>query len=493
MTYKYPIIPTIIDPDSQIYFDQYREAALITYLYSVKGKKLSRIIPIYYPLLFLEGYDNRTFILDYLNKKDFRLKYKVPNTDYIKSITIDSLNENALISIREILKEYIRGKHSVDGELVLPKVIPYKSIINELSEIISRCGYDISSGYEINIAPTSIDIEEYVNQINQFIYLITKTIMDIIKIKEDLSYQSFIAINDIKEKYSRIHGRIDRSINETQELIKEKINLLSTEMVSELKNTERRYQRIISGIEVQIRTIDNEIRRLISEQSMFRNKKRHAELIKELEHERGKLQVRIKKLQKSLKKDLESVRNKYIKMIRVEEKRLDLIESEKDRVSRNAISLINHLLALLSEIESLSYRLIDKLHSYFRRLEEITIITPKMRSGIYFLRTYLVQDTNNHFEIITPFKITPSYTARDAFRTKYYVNIRRYLLSKKIFRQIIDLAKSNYIELVKHDLLNRVSYSDVKNILYSLSRNYEKLANIDFKYIDRVISNNKNK
>ncbi|ADI31718.1 coiled-coil domain-containing protein [Staphylothermus hellenicus] len=493
MTYKYPIIPTIIDPGSLTYFDQYREAALIIYLYSVKGKKLSKMIPIYYPLLFIEGYNNRTFIIDYLNNNDFKLKYKIPNTDHIKSITLDPLSTNSLISIRKLLKEYVRGKYSLEEELVLPKVISSRSIIDELVEIVSRCGYDTLSGYEINNTHASIDIDEYIGKVNQFIYRITKTVMDILKMNEDLSYQLFIAINDIKEKYSRIHGRIDRSVNETQELIREKINLLSTEMVSELKSTEHRYRRMISSIEIQIRTIDNEIHRLISEQSMFRDKKRHAELIKELEHQQKRLRGKIKELQKSLRKDLESVKNKYTRMIRSEEKRLDLIESEKDRVSRKAVSLINHLTASLSEIESLSHSLIDKLQSYIRRLEEITIITPKMRSGIYFLRTYLVQDTDNNFEIITPLKIAPSYTGRDVLRTKYYVNTRRYILSKKVFRQIIDLAKNNYSELVKHDLLNRISYEDVKNTLYILSRNYEKLANINLKHIDRIASNSMNK
>lgn len=491
MNYKQPVIPAVVVPGMLKYFNVYEEASLIMYIFSIHGKRLDKIIPIYYPLLVLEAYNNRSFVLDGLNNENFRLKYVIPDLEYARSRIGNKVNLGTLNSLKRILRSYSKGSNSIHRELVLSRVISKKSIISEISEIISKCRYDAINGYIINVDGMDTVIKDIIAQVNEFLYLINKTAMDILEINEDLFYKSMQTIQDIKERHSKIHGRIDRSIFETQRMIKEKINLLSAKMVSELKSAEQRYQKIIDGIMIQIRTIDNEIHRLSKEQLAFGDKKRHSKLIKDLEFEREKLLAKVDELRRIFKKDLESIRDKYMRMIKSEQKRLELIEKEKDRVARDAARTINHLMGLYLEVKTISNSLLDKLYSYISRLEEITIITPRLGSAVYFLRIYLVQDTNGRFRYITPFRLARSYTRRNAYNIKYYWNIRKYLLSKKVFKEIIKIAKNNYSEIIKHDILGRISYTNAKNILYDLSQKYEELSDINPEYLDQVAPENK--
>jgi hypothetical protein len=477
---KVSVLPTIINDYLNETLNIYEETALILYTQAIRGKKIDSIIPIYYPLYLVEAGDERSLVIDPFNNKKIELKYIVPDItilDKLLSSGIDDEGYNALLRINDVLKSYYNKINSLHEKLSIEKIICERTILSEIEEIIGNASREVINGYVIRIddeGKIEKSILEIIESVKIFMKLIGKTIDYLNITVEKANDLTNNIIDETLRRHSSLHGKIDRSVIETQKLIREKIEYLGNRMNTELKNTSEKYNRIIEGLMIRARILDDEIRRLRTD---YRSEK-YTDIVKNMEDEREKILSRIKELRKKSVKDMEFIKRKYMRMIKIEQRRLELLENEKSNVDRRTQSSINKCVKEFLEIKMYSEKISARLHSYIEDLMKKTILIPVNGFGKYYLRIYIVK-SGKHVHVITPAKLVMSSINPDKYFLKYYQNLRKYLLGKNIVKELIKGVKGRDNNLLKYDLLSKLNIEDYKNILVNLSRKHHYLSGIN--------------
>jgi hypothetical protein len=485
------VLPVIINDYLDETLSIYEETALILYTQIIHGRRIDAVIPIYYPLYLVEASDERSLVIDPFNNGRMELKYIVPDTTILDKLlsSIGDKGYEALTRINDALRSYYRKINSLHEKLSIEKIICERTVLSEIEEIMGSVRREPINGYVVRISDEEgieKNILEVIESVKTFTKLIGKTIDYLNIIVEKAGDLTNKIIDETLRRHSSMHGKIDRSVIETQKLIHEKIEYLGNRMNSELRSISEKYNKIIEDLMIRARILDDEIRRLRTD---YRSDK-YMRLIKNMENERRKILSRIKELRRKSVKDMEFTKKRYLRMIRIEQRRLELLENEKSNIDRRTRSSINKYVKEFLEIKTYSEKISMRLHNYIEDLVKKTILTPINGFEKYYLKIYIIK-SGKHVYPVTPAKLVISSINPDKYLLKYYHGLRKYLLSKNVIRELIEGVRKGDNDLLKYNLLDKLGIEDYKNILINLSRKYHYLSSINIYLLSKYYSKSK--
>ncbi len=485
------VLPVIINNYLNEKLNIYEEAALILYTQVINGRRIDSIIPIYYPLYLVEASDMRALVIDPFSNDKMELKYIVPDTailDKLLSLNMSGEGIKALTKINEVLKSYHNKVNSLHEKLSIEKIICKRTVLSEIEEILGNAGIESINGYVIRVSDEDRiikSIPEIIESVSTFMKSIGRAIDYLNIVIEKTGGLTHKIIDEILKKHSSMHGKIDRSVIETQKLIHEKIDYLGRRLNTELKTTSEKYNKIIEDLMIRARILDDEIRRLRTD---YRSDK-YINIIKNMEEERRRILSRIRELRRKSIKEMEFIKKKYLRMIRIEQKRLELLENEKSNIDRRAQSSINRCIKEFLSIKTYSEKIYTRLHGYIEDFEKKTILAPINGFEKYYLRIYILK-YGKHTYIVTPARLVVSSINPDKYFLNYYRGLRKYILDKEIVKELVKRVRRGDNDLLKHDLFNKLDIEDYKRILVDLSRKNHYLSGINAYLLSKFIKKN---
>lgn len=410
-------------------------------LFRRSGERIRVVAQAYYRYSVVSVSERFAAVIDHVQPKRYSFEYAEPLLDELEGRVAglrglpDKGFIDALINIKNILREIDAGKRVRRKEIVLQGLVSDKGALDDLVVLFTHSPYDGVEGPSLperTVDPASVastitrvleDIEEKTGRLNRFIA----------EIEEAASEWR----NSVEERYEEERRRLEEEVARIREEVRARIAELREKRESEKRSVEERYRALMDSVERKLR----ETRRRYGEKKAELEKAARyggdtravKKELSSIEKRLRELEEELSRLKKKLEEELRRIDEKYDRLEEAERRKLSAAEARLAGLGRERERLIEHAERLLDEIRRLIYSISSGLEEARRSIEEHLIPIPPHGSGGY--------------EIPVLFTI---YISRGEERATVappiYIDVRRGLLRRS---QLVEFAglHASYSEL----------------------------------------------
>ena len=481
---SYTNIPSVIN-------NEFEEAALIYYMTAVKqGRRPEYIIPFYYPIRIISIYEDYSIVIDPHSSNILKFTHKCYGIGEFEETVKEILSRNIdfydkLLMIHEALKKALKKPRNI--RKYVKGIIVERQVINELMELLTSSKYmqEIPKGYIYGESMDSDnDIEASKNILQDLLAHIEEELEIINTLKNTLTSEFVIWRNKLDKQFEQKYGELQRSITVTRKAIEEKIAVLQSRMIEEIRIIQEKYKALTDTYITRKYNIENEIREIESRMATIRDdslRSRYDVLVRKLRDRQKEIDKKLQRLQRDEEKETKDIKNKYEKLIDSAKNRLRHMEEETKKLQRIFNSWYNRTYEAYNKVIKDLSSLESKLNKEKNIIESLMVLTPHPGVSTVFIRSYIVGFGGQRL-VVTPSRIEKSIT-KNIYVMKPYTAIFKKLLKtplNRVKKEINDKILDEY------NIIKGVEIEDIKAVLKSISMRDDFFNDINIYLLDKI-------
>ncbi len=452
----------------------------------LKKKRIPKqIVLAYYPIAFLEVFDEKGILVDaYTLKKTKMPLWSPPITLLLKSVEeIDASSTHdfmrGLKIVKRLATEIYAGKYSDIEYQEVPGLITggIKNILENLFSIATTSG----------LTGLMLEHDEGYRS-TKYVYIRTITslenLMSLTQQAHSLLFRKYKEwITNITRYYNERFGELELSLEETRKIVDSNIQNFSMKMNNEMKHIEENYHYKIEKLlfrSTQIQRELTEIKKKISDPTYVDKEEFLREELKRLERERKLILHEIEELRREAESEIDLVKRKYYKLITKERNKLQVLVKEKRNIEREMKGKVNRIYMMFKDVEKCIDYIASKLAGFRRIYEDAMIHSPALGESLYYLNIIIASNEKNTW-IVPSYDVVIANGSIGIYRIKEVDKIIETV--KKDLTKIVRAEKDKVLIYRMNDL---VEQKKAKQILHHLLKKYGLNKDIETK-IERFI------
>ncbi len=477
----------IRSPDNPCERIGYPEYLLIhLFIDYLKKKRIPKqIVLAYYPIAFLETFDEKGILVDaYTLKKTKMPLWSPPITLLLKSVEeIDASSTHDFIRGLKIVKrlatEIYMGKYSDIEYQEVPGLITggIKNTLEYLFSVATTTG----------LMGLMLEHDEGYRS-TKYIYIRSITslenLMSLTQQAHSLLFRKYKEwVTSITRYYNERFGELELSLEETRKIVDSNIQNFSMKMNNEMKHIEENYHYKIEKLlfrSTRIQRELTEIKKKIADPTYADKEELLREELKRLEKERKLILHEIEELRREAESEIDLVKRKYYNLITKERNKLQVLVKEKRNIEREMKGKVNRIYTMFRDVEKCIDYIISKLAGFRWIYEDAMIHSPALGESLYYLTIIIASNEKSTW-------IVPSY---DVVIADGKISIYRIKTVDKIIEIVKkDLTKMVHVEkdkILVYSMNDLVEQEKAKQILHHLLKKYGLYKDIETK-IERFI------
>lgn len=477
-------IPSVIN-------NEFEEAALIYYLITVKqGRRPEFIVPFYYPIRIISIYEDYSIVVDPYSSNVLKFTHKCYGIGDFEKTVKEILSRNIdfydkLLMIHEAFRKAMKKPRNI--RRYVRGIIVERQVINELTELLTSTKYmqEAPKGYIYGESMGSgNDVENSRNILQNLLAHIEEELEIIDTLKNTLTSEFVVWRNKLDKQFEQKYGELQRSITVTRKAIEEKIAMLQSRMIEEIKIIQEKYKALTDTYITRKYNIENEIREIESRMTSIRDKSlksRYNILVRKLRDSQKEIDKKLQKLQREEEKVTREVKHRYQKLIDSAKNRLRHMEEETKKLQRIFNSWYNRTYEAYNKVIKDLSSLESKLNKEKNIIESLMVLSPCPGVSTIFIRSYIV-GVNGQRLVITPSRIEKSITKR-IYVIKPYTAIFKKLLKDPLNR--VEKEIQGKI-LEEYNIIKGVEADDIKVVLKNISMRDDFFSDINIYILDKT-------
>ncbi len=447
----------------------------------LKKKRIPRqIVLAYYPIAFLEVFDEKGILVDaYTLKKTKMPLWSPPITLLLKSVEeIDASSTHDFIRglkiVRRLATEIYAGKYSDIEYQEVPGLITggVKNTLEYLFSIATTTG----------LAGLMLEHDEGYRS-TKYIYMRSITslenLMSLAQQARSLLFRKYKEwITSITRYYNERFGELELSLEETRKIVDSNIQNFSMKMNNEMKHIQENYHYKIEKLlfrSTQIQRELTEIKKKIADPTYSDKEELLREELKKLERERKLILHEIEELRREAESEIDLVKKKYYSLITKERNKLQVLVKEKSSIEREMNGKVNRVYTMFKDVEKYIDYIASKLAGFRRIYEDAMIRSPALGESLYYLTIIIASDEKNIW-FIPPYDVVIDNSKISIYRIKDIDKI-----IENIKKDLIKMVHTDKDKALIYRMNDLVEQQKAKQILYHLLNKYGLNKDIETK------------
>ncbi len=399
--------------------------------YLKRGKIPEKIMLAYYPVAFLEIFDEKGIVVDaYMLRKVKMPLWSPPISLLLKSVEeIDTSSTQdfmrGLKIVKRLATEIYAGKYSDIEYQEIPGLIK-----GRLREIIEKL---LSNATISGLTGLILEHDEgYRSTKYIFMRSITgyENLLSLTQQAHLLLFRKYKEwITSIVKYYDQRFGELELSLEETRKIVDSNIQSFSMKMNNEMKHIEENYHYRIEKLlfrSTQIQRELTEIKKRILDPTYADKEELLREELRRLEKERKLILREIEDLRREAETEIDLVKKKYYSLINKERNKLQVLVKEKRNIEREMRGKVNRVYTMFKDVEKRIDYISSKLAVFRKLYEDEMIHSPALGESLYYFVFIVASNSKDVW-------LTPYY---DVVVTDRGLNIYEIKTIKKIISGI---------------------------------------------------------
>ncbi|GEM_PF-2841054 len=358
--------------------------------YLKRGKIPKKIMLAYYPIAFLEIFDEKGIVVDaHMLRKVKMPLWSPPISLLLKSVEeIDASSTQDFIRglkiVRRLATEIYAGKYSDIEHQEIPGLIT-----DDLKTILEKL---LSSATTSGMTGLVLEHDEGYRS-TKYIYMRSITgyenLMSLVQQSRLLLFRKYKEwMSSIIQYYNQRFGELELSLEETRKIVDSNIQSFSMKMNNEMKHIEENYHYKIEKLlfrSTQIQRELTEIKKRIMDPTYADKEELLREELRRLERERKLILREIEDLRREAETEIDLVKKKYYSLINKERNKLQVLVKEKRNIEREMKGKINRVYTMFKDVEKRIDYISSKLAVFRKLYEDGMIHSPALGESLYYL------------------------------------------------------------------------------------------------------------